>query len=61
MLQLQTFLTEVEAVQIARPLVYIAEELNDGTAMTPAHFISLNTKTGTLQLGTEEESKDPDY
>ena len=61
MLQLQTLLTEVEAVLISRPLLYIADELNDGTAMTPTHFISLNTKTGTLQLGTEEESKDLDY
>ena len=61
MLQLQTFLAETEAVLNSRPLVYIGEELNDGTAITPAHFISLNTMTGLPQLGTEEESKDPDY
>ena len=61
MLQLQTFLAETEAVLNSRPLVYIGEELYDGTAITPAHFISLNTMTGTPPLGTEEESKDPDY
>ncbi|XP_057299223.1 uncharacterized protein LOC130629867 [Hydractinia symbiolongicarpus] len=61
MIQLQTFLTETEAVLNSRPLVYIGEELNDGTTITPAHFLSPNTKTGTPQLGTEEEIVDPDY
>lgn len=61
MIQLQTFLTETEAVLNSRPLVYIGEELNDGTTITPVHFLSPNTKTGTPQLGTEEEIVDPDY
>ena len=60
MLQLQTFLAETKAALNSRGLVYIGEELNDGTALTPAHFLSPNTKTGTPQLGTEGGIKDPD-
>ena len=61
MMQLQTFLTETEAVLNSRPLVYIGEDLNDGKIITPSHFLSPNTKTGTPPLGTEDEIEDPDY
>ena len=43
-LQLQRFLTETEAVINLRPLVYLGENLNDRTALTPSHFLSPNTK-----------------
>ena len=61
MLQLQIFVAETKAALNSRPLVYSGEELSDETALTPAHFLSFNTKTGTPQLGTEGEKKDPDY
>ena len=40
MLQLQTFLTETEAISNSRTLVYLGEDLNDRTALTPSHFQS---------------------
>ena len=61
MLQLQTFLTETEAVLNSRPLTYVGEEINDTVIITPAHFLSMNTKTGTPQLGTSEDIEDPTY
>ena len=61
MIQLPTFLTETEAVLNSRPLVCIGEDLNDGKIITPSHFLSPNTKTGTPQLGREDEIEDPDY
>ena len=60
MLQLKTFLSETEAVPILRSLVYIGGELNDGTAITPAHFLSRKRKIEALQLGTENVMNDPD-
>ena len=60
MLPLETFLSETEAVPILRLLVYIGEELNDGTAITPAHFLSPKRKIGALLLGTEKVMNDPD-
>ena len=44
MLQLQTFLTETEAIINSRPLVYLGEDLNDSTALTPSHFLSANNR-----------------
>ena len=55
------FPIETEAVLNSRPLVYIGEDLNDGKIIAPSHFLSPNTKTGTPQLGTEDEIEDPDY
>ena len=44
-LELQTFLSETEAVLDSRPLVYIGDDLNDGTMITPSHVLSPNTIT----------------
>ena len=60
-IQLQTYLTETEAILNTRPLVYIGEDLNDGTIITPSHFLSPNTKTGVPTLEEEEEINDPTY
>ena len=60
-IQLQTYLTETEAILNSRPLVYIGENLNDGTTITPSHFLAPNTKTGTPMLGNQDEISDPDY
>ena len=36
--QLLTVLKESEAIVNSRPLVYIGEDINSGTTLTPAHF-----------------------
>ena len=61
MLQLQTFLTETEAIINSRPLVYLGEDLNDSTARTPSHFLSPNTKTGTPLIINDDNIADPTY
>ena len=60
-LQLQTFLTETEAIINSRPLVYLGEDLNDSTALTPSHFLSPNTKTGTPLIINDDNIADPTY
>ncbi|MEM7375589.1 MAG: reverse transcriptase domain-containing protein [Bacteroidota bacterium] len=60
-IQLQTYLAETEAILNTRPLIYIGEDLNDGTTITPSHFLSPNTKTGTPTLEDQDEIKDPTY
>jgi len=60
-LQLQTFLTETEAVLNSRPLVFMGDNLEDGYPITPTHFLSPNTKAGTPKLESEEEIKDPNF
>jgi len=60
-LQLQTFLTETEAVLNSRPLVFMGDNLEDGYPITPTHFLSPNTKAGTPKLENEEEIKDPNF
>ena len=62
-IQLQTIVTEVEAVINSRPLVYVDDGL-ENQIITPKHFLSLNTKNGTPDLirNNEDDYKsDPDY
>ena len=62
-IQLQTIITEVEAVINSRPLVYVDDGL-ENQIITSKHFLSLNTKNGTLELirNNEDDYKnDPDY
>ena len=61
MLQLQTFLTETEAIINSRPLVYLGEDLNDRIAPTPSHFLSPNMKTGTPLIKNDGKIADPTY
>ena len=61
MLQLQTFLTETEAIINSRPLVYLGEDLNDRTALTPSHFLLPNTKTGTPLIKNDDNIANPTY
>ena len=61
MLQLQTLLTETEAIINSRPLTYLGEDLNDRIALTPSHFLSPNTKTGTPLIKNDGNIADPTY
>ena len=58
-LQLQTFLTETEAIINSRPLVYLGEDINDRTALTPSHFPLPNTKTGTPLIKNDDNIANP--
>ena len=59
--QLQTILTEIEAVINTRPSVYVDNDLEN--QITPAHFLSINIKTGTpvLTVKSENEKTDSTY
>ena len=61
MIQLQTFLAEVEAILNSRPLTYVGEDFDGGTTLTPSHFLSPNTKTDAPVTGNKEEVNDPNY
>ena len=58
--QLLTVLKESEAIVNSRPLVYIGEDINSGTALTPAHFLSLNPWTGFPKFN-QKDSEDEDF
>ena len=60
-LQLQHFLTETEVVINLRLLVYLGEDLNDRTALTPSHFLSPNTKTIMPLIVNDDSIADPTY
>ena len=57
--QLQTILTEVEAIINTRPLAYVDNHL-ENQIITPAHFLSINIKTGTPVLTVKNEDKKTD-
>ena len=56
--QLRTMLTEVEAVVNSRPLVYVGEDINSSTALTPSCFLTLNKQTG---LPEHDNDMDEEY
>ena len=58
--QLLTVLKEAEAIINSRPLVYVGEDINSGTTLTPAHFLSLNPRTGFPKF-SQEDSEDEDF
>ena len=39
----------------------MGEDLNDRTALTPLHFLSPNTKTGTTLIQNDSSIADPTY
>ena len=57
--QLQTILTEVEAIINTRPLAYVDNHL-ENQIITPAHFLSINIKTGTPVLTVKSENEETD-
>ena len=56
--ELATLLTEVEAILNCRPLVYLNDDINSGEAITPAHFLSLNNRTGLPDIIEEYHPKE---
>ena len=56
--QLQTILTEIEAVINTRPSVYVDNDLEN--QITPAHFLSINIKTSTPVLTVKSENEETD-
>ncbi|CAC5421233.1 unnamed protein product [Mytilus coruscus] len=58
--QFRTLLAESEAVVNSRPLVYIGDDINSNIILTPAHFLTLNPKTG-FPDHNEADSTDPEY
>ena len=61
MLQIQTFLTETEAIINSRPFIYLGVDLNDRTKLTHSHFLSPNTKTDTPLIRKDDDIEDPTY
>ena len=59
--QLQTILAEIEGTVNSRPLTYLNDDLDDQSIITPAHFLSINTKNGSPIIGDKTEVEDKDY
>ena len=55
--QLDTFLSETEAVMNSRPLVYVDGDINSNNAIAPAHFLNIRTSTGTPELSDQHNRK----
>ena len=53
--QLLTVLKEAEAIINSRPLVYVGDDINSGTALTTAHFLSLNPRVGLPSFDLEND------
>ena len=58
--QLQTILSEVEAIVNTRSLTYVDSELKPRKIITPMHFLSMNPKVGLPDTVNNHED-DSDY
>ena len=58
--ELYTLITEIEAILNSRPLVHLDDDINSGEAITPAHFLSANIRTGVSDI-EEDEYKPKEY
>jgi hypothetical protein len=56
--QLNTLLIEVEAILNTRPLVYVTSELDSGHTLCPSDFLTLNPKTGIIDINQEVDDDD---
>ena len=45
-----TIIKEIEAVLNIRPLVYLDNDINNATVLTPSHFLGNNTNIASLEL-----------
>ena len=57
--QLETIITEIEAVLNSRPLCYIGDETDMGHVLTPNHFLSLNQNCGMKEIDINVD--DPEF
>ena len=57
--QLETLLTEVEAVLNSRPLCYVGDESDKGHMITPNHFLSMNQSSGIIDI--DYDIDDPEF
>ena len=57
LIQTQTLIKEIEAVVNSRPLVYVGDDLNSTVALTPSHFLTLNTNIGIPEMTEESDSE----
>ena len=53
--QLLTVLKETEAIINSQPLIYVGDDINSGTPLTPAHFLSLNPNVGLSNFAPEDD------
>ena len=53
--QLNTFMTETEAAINSRPLVYVIDDVNSANPITPAHFLTMISSTGTPDVSNVSE------
>ena len=53
--QLETIVTEIEAILNTRPLVYVGAEIESGIALTPANFLTMNTNIAVPSLEPVED------
>ena len=61
MVQLETVVKEIEAVNNSRPLVYVGADFNFGFTLIPGDFLSLNPKSDLPSLAEEDRQQDPDF
>ena len=57
--QLETLITEIEAVVNTRPLSYVGDEADMGHVLTPNHFLSLNQNPGMKEI--DISTCDPEF
>ena len=51
--QLTTIITEIEAITNSRSLIYLTDDINSTQTLTPAHFLSISSQTGTPEIMEE--------
>ena len=61
MIELNTILTEVEAVLNSRPLTYPYTDINDASPLTPSHFLCGFRLLTLPDTNAKENEADPDY
>ena len=57
--QLHTTLKEIEAIVNTRPLVYVGDDVNSTTTLTPSNFLTINPDVGVPEI--DYDLNDPEY
>ena len=53
--QLLTVVKETEATIYSRPMIYVGDDINSGTPLTPAHFVSINRNVALSNFSPEDD------